>query len=86
MQRLPADAFTRSNDRERERRMQEIAGIYYRSMHLYRIGQYAEAREGLSVVLHSGLIPPAMAVTVRSHLAQIDRVLPAPSLDAEKGR
>ena len=86
MQRLPADPFTNSTDREREGRMQEIAGIYYRSMHLYRIGQYAEAREGLSVVLHSGLIPPAMAVTVRSHLAQIDQVLPAPSLEAEKGR
>ena len=85
-QRLPAGITPSRADPERDRRMQEIAGIYYRSMHLYRIGQHAEARDGLSTVLHSGLIPSAMAVTIRNYLVKIDEALIGPSQGPNNGR
>lgn len=85
-QRLSAEKTISPVDPERGRRMQEIAGIYYRCMHLYRIGQYAEAREGLSTVLHSGLIPPDMVVTIRNHLVQIDEVLFGPGQGPKKNQ
>lgn len=52
--------------------MEDIADIYYRSMHLYRNGRFAEARPGLVAVLESGLIPPQMAESVRMILTDID--------------
>ena len=53
----------------------EIAELYYSSMAFYRAGQLEKAREGLVIVLKSGLIPPAMAKTIRNDLADIDNRL-----------
>ena len=55
--------------------MQEIADIYYRSVHLYRIGRYREARLGFIKVLASQKIPPPMAQTIENYLADIERRL-----------
>ena len=54
-----------------------IAQIYYNSMALYRNGQLEEARDGLTRVLRSGLIPPAMAKTIENYLADINNNLAA---------
>jgi len=55
--------------------MQEIADLYYRSVHLYRIGRYRDARPGFIKVLASQKIPPLMAQTITNYLADIDRQL-----------
>jgi sugar lactone lactonase YvrE len=54
---------------------QAIAELYYNSMAFYRTGQLEKAREGLTKVLRSGLIPPAMAKTIEKHLADINKTL-----------
>jgi hypothetical protein len=54
------------------RAMQDMADVYYRSMYLYRNGDYAAARPGLVEVLESGLIPPKMADSIRMILTDID--------------
>ena len=54
---------------------QQIAELYYSSMALYRAGQLEKARDGLTKVLTSGLIPPAMAKSIESNLADIDKKL-----------
>jgi DNA-binding beta-propeller fold protein YncE len=54
---------------------QQIAELYYNSMALYRSGRLEEARDGLTRVLTSGLIPPAMANTIENNLADIDKKL-----------
>lgn len=56
-------------------REKEIADLYYRSMALYRNGQLEKAREGLTRVLKSGSIPPAMAKAIEDCLADIDNTL-----------
>ena len=53
----------------------EIAELYYSSMAFYRSGQLEKARAGLTRVLRSGLIPPAMAKTIEKHLADINNTL-----------
>lgn len=53
----------------------EIAELYYSSMAFYRAGQLEKAREALVKVLKSGLIPPAMARTIRGYLVDIDNTL-----------
>lgn len=53
-----------------------IAELYNRSMQLYRAGQFAQAREGFTVVLNSSLIPPEMARTIREYLLDIEKKLP----------
>ncbi len=58
-------------------RAQEIADLYYQSLSLYREGQLEKAREGLTRVLKSGSIPPAMAKTIEGYLADIDNKLAA---------
>ena len=54
---------------------QGIAELYYSSMALYRTGQLEKARDGLTRVLRSGLIPPAMAKTIENYLADINKTL-----------
>jgi len=54
---------------------QAIAELYYNSMAFYRSGQLDKAREGLTRVLRSGLIPPAMAKTIENYLADINKTL-----------
>jgi hypothetical protein len=55
----------------------EIAELYYSSMAYYRTGQLEKAREGLTRVLRSGLIPPAMAKTIENYLVNINNTLAA---------
>ena len=64
----------RDSARSRERG-REIADLYETSMKLYRDGKLARARQGLVQVLESGLIPPAMADTIRGYLSDIDKRL-----------
>jgi predicted CXXCH cytochrome family protein len=52
-----------------------VADLYYRSMAFYRAGQLNKAREGFVEVLKSGLIPDAMAKTIRGYMSDIDRRL-----------
>ena len=52
---------------------EEIARLYKRSEDLYRSGQFEKAKEGYETVLRSGLIPPAMAKTIESRLAEINK-------------
>jgi len=59
----------------KSRQEREIAELYYSSMAFYRAGQLEKAREGLVKVLKSGLIPPAMARTIKNDLADIDNRL-----------
>jgi len=54
---------------------QKIAELYYSSMAFYRTGQLEKARDGLTRVLRSGLIPPAMAKTIENYLADINKTL-----------
>jgi sugar lactone lactonase YvrE len=60
-----------------DQQKQEIAELYYSSMAFYRAGQLEKARDGLTRVLRSGLIPPAMAKTIEKHLADINNTLAA---------
>lgn len=54
---------------------QQIAELYYSSMAFYRAGNLEKARDGLTKVLNSGLIPPAMAKTIEKYLADINKTL-----------
>jgi hypothetical protein len=54
---------------------QQIAELYFNSMAFYRAGNLEKARDGLTRVLRSGLIPPAMAKTIEKYLADIDKTL-----------
>jgi len=54
---------------------QQIAELYYSSMAFYRAGNLEKARDGLTRVLRSGLIPPAMAKTIEKYLADINKAL-----------
>jgi len=54
---------------------QQIAELYYSSMAFYRAGNLEKARDGLTRVLRSGLIPPAMAKTIEKYLADINKTL-----------
>ena len=58
-----------------DEQQKEIAELYYSSMAFYRSGQLVKARAGLTRVLNSGLIPPAMAKTIEKHLADINNTL-----------
>jgi hypothetical protein len=58
-----------------DQQKQGIAELYYNSMAFYRTGQLEKAREGLTKVLRSGLIPPAMAKTIENYLADINKTL-----------
>jgi len=60
-----------------DQQKQEIAELYYSSMAFYRAGQLEKARDGLTRVLRSGLIPPAMAKTIEKLLADINNTLAA---------
>ena len=56
-----------------DQQKQAIADLYYNSMTCYRGGQLEKARDGLTKVWRSGLIPPAMAKTIEKYLADIDK-------------
>jgi len=60
-----------------DQQKQNIAELYYSSMAFYRTGQLEKARDGLTRVLRSGLIPPAMAKTIENYLADINNALAA---------
>lgn len=60
-----------------DQRKEQIAELYYNSMAFYRSGQLEKARDGLTRVLRSGLIPPAMARSIEKKLADINNVLAA---------
>jgi len=53
----------------------EIAELYYSSMAFYKAGRFEKARDGLVKVLKSGLIPPAMAKTIKQYLVDIENHL-----------
>jgi hypothetical protein len=67
-----ADIDNLLNESEKKK---EIAELYYSSMAFYNAGQLEKAKEGLVKVLNSGLIPPAMAKTIRQYLQDIDNRL-----------
>lgn len=62
-------------DKQSDKRIKEIADLYYSSMAFYRTGQLMKAREGFVKVLNSGLIPESMAKTIRGHISDIDNSL-----------
>jgi hypothetical protein len=72
---VPVHTPTEPTDARSSDSMQEIADLYYRSVHLYRIGRYRDARSGFIRVLASQKIPPLMAQTITNYLADIDRQL-----------
>ena len=66
-----------------EQSMQEIANLYYQSMHLFRNRQYTEARPGFEVVLKSGAVPAPMAKTIQRVLIEIDKHLASETSDLQ---
>lgn len=72
---IQGDLADIDNILEDSKKKREIAELYYSSMTFYNSGQLEKAREGLVKVLKSGLIPPAMAKTVKQYLADIDNTL-----------
>ena len=60
-----------------EKRQNEVAELYYRSLGYYKIGQLEKAREGFVKVIASGLIPPKMVESIEGYLAAIDARLGA---------
>jgi sugar lactone lactonase YvrE len=58
-----------------DQQKQKVAELYYSSMAFYRAGNLEKARDGLTKVVNSGLIPPAMAKTIQNYLADIDKSL-----------
>jgi len=67
-------------------RKREIAELYYRSMSFYHAGQLEKARQGLVIVLDSGLAPAPMMITIKDCLTRIDKILglPGKPLDSNK--
>ena len=55
-----------------EKRQNEVAELYYRSLGYYDIGQLEKAREGFVKVIASGLIPPKMVESIEGYLAAIN--------------
>jgi predicted CXXCH cytochrome family protein len=62
-------------DKQSDKKIKEIADLYYSSMAFYRTGQLMKARDGLVKVLNSGLIPESMAKTIRGYISDIDNSL-----------
>jgi predicted CXXCH cytochrome family protein len=62
-------------DKQSDKKIKEIADLYYSSMTFYRTGQLMKAREGFVKVLNSGLIPESMAKTIRGYISDIDNSL-----------
>ena len=52
-------------------RKKEIAELYYRSMSFYHAGQLQKAREGLVIVLESGMVPSPMIKTIQDYEEQL---------------
>ena len=62
-------------DKQSDKKIKEIADLYYSSMAFYRTGQLIRAREGFIEILKSGLIPESMAKTIRGYISDIDNSL-----------
>ena len=62
-------------DKQPDKKIKEIADLYYSSMAFYRTGQLMQARDGFVKVLNSGLIPESMAKTIRGYISDIDNSL-----------
>ena len=60
------------NDPLRAQRSKAVADLYYRSVDAYHAGRLEEARAGFQKVIESGLIPPAMAETLKGYIKDID--------------
>ncbi len=63
---------TGESDSAAGNREKAVAELYNRSEALYRSGQFQKAKEGYEAVFRSGLIPPDMARTIESRLANIN--------------
>ena len=61
-----------ANSAETDKKLREIAELYYNSTAYYRDGQLLRAREGFVEILNTGLIPDSMAKTIRSYISDID--------------
>jgi predicted CXXCH cytochrome family protein len=72
--RPPAEK-TAGSDNQSDKKIREIAELYYSSMAFYRTGQLLRAREGFVKILKSGLIPESMAKTIRGYISDIDNSL-----------
>jgi len=62
-------------DKQYDKKIKEIADLYYSSMAFYRTGQLIRAREGFVEIINSGLIPESMAKTIRGYILDIDKSL-----------
>jgi predicted CXXCH cytochrome family protein len=62
-------------DKQSDKKIKEIADLYYNSMAFYRTGQLLRAREGFVKIINSGLIPESMAKTIRGYISDIDNSL-----------
>jgi hypothetical protein len=72
---IKSDLADIDNILDDSKRKREIAELYYNSIASYNAGQLDKAREGLTKVLKSGLIPPEMAKTIEQYIADIDKTL-----------
>ena len=62
-------------DKQSDKKIKEIADLYYRSMAFYRTGQHIRAKEGFIKILNSGLIPESMVKTIQGYISDIDNSL-----------
>jgi predicted CXXCH cytochrome family protein len=62
-------------DKQYDKKVKDIADLYYNSMAFYRTGQLIRAREGFVEILNSGFIPESMAKTIRGYMSDIDNSL-----------
>ncbi|MCK4294225.1 MAG: hypothetical protein KAY65_13585, partial [Planctomycetes bacterium] len=69
--------IARKVESELDKRKNEIAGLYYRSLGYYKIGELKKAREGFIEVIASGFIPARMVQTIEGYLVTIDARLGA---------
>jgi len=64
-----------ANSAETDKKLREIAELYYNSIVFYRDGQFLRAREGFVEILNTGLIPESMSKTIRGYISDIDNSL-----------
>ncbi len=79
-------AVPEKSNNQLSKHKKDIAELYYRSITFYHAGQLEKAREGLVKVLKSGLIPAAMAKTIRGYLLDIDDTLAKKATPPNGGR
>ena len=64
-----------ANSAETDKKLREIAELYYNSTVYYREGRFLRAREGFVKILNTGLIPESMAIKIRGYISDIDNSL-----------